>query len=156
MRLMMIWKKLHERHELCLVFLRRLYTLQSLIHNLTSNLIMPRISQLSLRVAIMPPKKIIHAFCGQWPLCPWAEYNNYNFLLPAACRRTSHSHGFPSRSLWEKPDHKWRQPLRGRNCKRLYLITRRIWKILEELSTFTFHQPTIWVGLTNSKSTSLC
>jgi hypothetical protein len=29
-------------------------------------------------------------------------------------------------------------------------------KILEELSTFTFHQPTRWVGLTNNKSTSLC
>ena len=32
----------------------------------------------------MPPKKI-HAFCDQQLLCPWAEYNNYNSLLPAAC-----------------------------------------------------------------------
>lgn len=31
-----------------------------------------------------------------------------------------------------------------------------ILKILEEMSIFTFRQPTRWVGLKNSKSTSLC
>jgi hypothetical protein len=41
-----------------------------------------------------------------------------------------------------------------RNCTRPYPIPRCILKILEELSTFTFHQPTIWVDLTNSKITS--
>jgi hypothetical protein len=40
------------------------------------HLIMPPIYwRHPLCVAVMPPKKI-HAFCGQWPLCPWAEYNN--------------------------------------------------------------------------------
>ena len=37
-----------------------------------------------------------------------------------------------------------------------YPIPRCILKILEKLSTFTFRQPTRWVGLTNSKSPSLC
>jgi hypothetical protein len=42
-----------------------------------------------------------------------------------------------------------------RKCMRPYQIPRCIFKILEDLSTFTFRQLT-WVGLTNSRSTSLC
>ena len=79
-----------------------------------------------------------------------------NSLLQAACcalRRTSHSHGSPWVFL---TGYKWRQTHPGRNCTRSYPIPRRILKILEELSTFTFRQPTRWVGLTNSKITSLC
>jgi hypothetical protein len=49
-----------------------------------------------------------------------------------------------------------RQTQRGHNCVRPYPIPRSILKILDELSTFTFRQPTRWVGLTYSKSTSLC
>ena len=46
--------------------------------------------------------------------------------------------------------------IRGRNCARPYPIPRCILKILDELSTFTSCQTTRWVGLMNSKSTSLC
>jgi hypothetical protein len=42
-------------------------------------------------VSIMSPKQI-HAFCGQWPLCPWAEYNHYNSLLPSVCSEVPLTH----------------------------------------------------------------
>jgi hypothetical protein len=136
MRVMMIWKRLHERH----VFFAQTVQTSSVSHSqFDKHLIMPQISRLQhLCVDIMPPKTI-HAFWGQWPLCHWAEYNNYN--------------GSQSRDHVFLTGCKWRQTHLGRNCAHPYPIRRRIWKILEELSTFTFHQPTRWVGLTNSKNT---
>ena len=69
-----------------------------------------------------------------------------------ALQITSHSHGSPSCDWVFLTGYKWRQTHWGRNCTRSYPISRCILKILEELSTFTFRQPTRWVCLTNSKA----
>ena len=83
---------------------------------------------------------------------------SFTALLPKCCPlwSTSHSHGSPSNDRVFLTGYRRRQTHRGRNCSRPYPIPRCILKILEQLSTFTFRQPARWVGLTNSKSTSLC
>jgi hypothetical protein len=81
-------------------------------------------------------------------LCSWAEYNNYNSFLPSCClrRSTSHSHGSRSRDRVFLTSYKWKQTHRGPHCT--------------SLSNSEVHTEDIlsarWVGLTNSKSTSLC
>jgi hypothetical protein len=120
------------------------------------HLIMPRISRLHpLCVALISLKKNMYfAASSRYALSLNIIIINPFSLLPA--RSTSHSHGSQSHDWVFLTGYKWRPTHRGRNCVHPYPILRRILKILEELSTFTFHQPTRWVGLTNRKSTSLC
>ena len=58
------------------LFLAKAVHTSSVSHSqFDKHLIMPQISRLHpLWVAVMPPPpKKIHSFCGQWPLCPWAD-----------------------------------------------------------------------------------
>ena len=89
-------------------FVQPVHTSSASHSHFDKHLIMPRISRLHpLCVAIMPPKKI-YAFCGQWALCPCAEYNKYNSLLliiSFSQLRASHSHG-SHMALWSCLSHR--------------------------------------------------
>jgi hypothetical protein len=100
MWLMIIWKKSHEKAWalLCFVFAQAVHTSSISYSQFDKHLILPKISRRHpLCVAVMS-LKTIHAFCSQWPLHPWAKYNNYNSLLPECSvrRSSSHSNGSPS------------------------------------------------------------
>ena len=84
----------------------------------------------------------------------WALGLNIIIIIPFS--RKQLPHGSASHGQVFLTGYKWRQTHWGRNCAHPYPIPRSMLKILKELSTFTFHQPTGWVGITNSKSTSLC
>ena len=93
---MMIWKKSHERHELCFVFCAGCTHFISLSFTIWQALDKASNFLAASSLCGYNTPKIIHAFCSQWLLFPLAECNNYNSLLPAGCRSTSLLHGSQS------------------------------------------------------------